>query len=113
MLKLDHIALNVQDLTRAIEWYQSIGFKLNYQDDTWAMLELGSCRLALTIPSEHPPHIAFSVRSLEDFPEGEIMEHRDGSKYLYCKDSEGNTIEYIYRPGSDEDLRWDGGYHLP
>jgi len=45
MLKLDHVALNVQDLTRAIEWYQSIGFELNYQDDTWAMLELGSCRL--------------------------------------------------------------------
>ena len=113
MLKLDHVALNVQNLDRAIEWYKTIGFKLKYSDETWASLESGSCKLALTISSEHPPHLAFRVMSLKDFPDGEIREHRDGSKYLYCKDSEGNTIEWIYWPETEKALDWDGGYHLP
>ena len=108
MLKLDHVALNVQNLDRAVKWYESMGFNLTYSDETWAMLECDGCKLALTIPSEHPPHLAFRVKSLEDFPE-----HRDGSKYLYCKDSEGNTIEWIYWPESEKNLNWDGGYYLP
>lgn len=115
MLKLDHVALNVKNLTRAISWYCEQGFTVDYKDKTWAMLTNGQFRLALTIPSQHPPHIAFRVSSLEEMPHGEIKEHRDGSKYLYHEDSEGNTLEFIYWPQSEEDLlkRWEDGFHLP
>ena len=114
MLKLDHVALNVQNLKRAIDWYCQRGFIVTYQDDTWAMMQLGDFRLALTIPDQHPPHLAFKVKSLENMPDGEIKEHRDGSKYLYCKDSEGNVLEFIYWPKSQEDLikDWEDGFHL-
>ena len=115
MLKLDHVALNVQNLTRAVDWYCQKGFIVTYQDSTWAMLQLGGFRLALTIPEQHLPHVAFVVDSLEEMPPGEILEHRDGSKYLYQKDSEGNTLEFIYWPKSQDDLikKWEDGFHLP
>ena len=115
MLKLDHVALNVQNLKRAVEWYCSQGFVVEYQDDTWAMLKTQNLKLALTIPSQHPAHIAFEVNSLDEMPPGEIKEHRDGSKYLYCKDSEGNVLEFIYWPKSQEDLikKWEDGFHIP
>jgi catechol 2,3-dioxygenase-like lactoylglutathione lyase family enzyme len=115
MLKLDHVALNVQDLQRAVDWYTCRGFIVTYQDSTWAMLQQDDFRLALTIPNQHPPHVAFEVSSLSEMPPGEIKEHRDGSKYLYQKDSEGNTLEFIYWPKSQEDLikKWEDGFHLP
>ena len=98
MYKLDHVALNVKNLKRAVKWYTEKGFAVEYEDETWAMLKLNDFCLALTIPDQHPPHIAFTVDDIHEMPGGEIREHRDGSKYLYCDDSEGNTIEYIFWP---------------
>tara|TARA_Y100000034_G_scaffold122871_1_gene168883 strand:+ start:294 stop:494 length:201 start_codon:yes stop_codon:yes gene_type:complete len=61
------------------------------------MLKVGDAKIALTTPTEHPPHVAFTIDSLDEFPQGcEIKTHRDGSLYSYRKDSEGNTIEWIY-----------------
>ena len=71
-------------------------------DETWALLKIGSTRLALTLPTQHPPHIAFKVDKIEDIPSEDIKEHRDGSKYVYMKDSEDNTIEIIFWP-----KKWD------
>ena len=95
-MKLDHVAIQVKNLVQSIEWYQeNLNAKINYQDETWAMLEIGDLKLALTLPYQHPPHVAFEVQNLKDFPPGEIKYHRDGSAYLYVEDPAGNIVEYI------------------
>ena len=59
-MKLDHIAIQVEDLPLSIKWYvDTLNAEIAYQDETWAMLKIGLTNLALTIPREHPPHIAF------------------------------------------------------
>ena len=50
--------------------------------------------LALVIPTEHPPHIAFTVEDIKDVDHPKYF-HRDGSEYCYIKDIDGNTIELI------------------
>ena len=100
-MQLDHIAINVKDIKKASDWYtMHLGAKIEYLDDTWAMLDVSGTKIALTISRQHPPHFAFTLASLDDFPVGEeIRYHRDGSAYLYIEDPDGNTIEYVYWPG--------------
>ena len=96
---LDHIAINVTNIEESVCWYsKSMNFETIYQDDTWALLKNGDLKLALTLPNHHPPHIAIRVNDLSQIPDGKIGEHRDGSKYLYQKDPDGNVIEWIYYP---------------
>ena len=95
-MNLDHVAIQVSDLKKSVEWYkEKMSAEVKYCDETWAMLRIGNLDLALTIPEQHPPHFAFEVENLCDFPDGEIKYHRDGSAYLYAADPDGNTIEYI------------------
>jgi len=95
----DHIAINVEDIERAVEWYKTkLDAKVHYKDETWALLKVGPTSLALTLPTQHPPHVAFRVDKINDIPSKNIKEHRDGSKYVYLKDSENNTIEIIFWP---------------
>ena len=102
--KLDHIAVNVENIETSVEWYQAnLAAEIDYQDDTWAMLRVGGSRLALTIPDQHPPHIAFSVKMCDLGDEYKV--HRDGSRYIYRVDPDGNTIELICweaEDGNDE-----------
>ncbi len=101
MNKIDHIAIQVTNLVESVEWYvKNFDSKILYSDDTWAMLLIGDTKVALTLPEQHPPHIAIEVSDLSEFPcnNSEIKEHRDGSKYLYVNDPSGNIIEYIYYP---------------
>ena len=99
-MQLDHIAINVNNVKEASGWYTTnLGAKIEYIDETWAMLDVGGTKIALTVSRQHPPHFAFTLQSLEDFPPGEeIRYHRDGSAYLYIEDPDGNTIEYVYWP---------------
>ena len=86
-MKLDHVAIQVNNLEECVDWYvNNFSADISYKDDTWAMLRIGTTNLALTLPSQHPAHIAFEVDTLDDFPEGEIKYHRDGSAYLYESD---------------------------
>ena len=97
-MHFDHIAINVKDIKKSIEWYRvHLGAKIEYADETWAMLCVGSTKIALTISQQHPPHVAFSVRSIDLLP-GKPKYHRDGSAYVYEQDPDGNTVEYIYWP---------------
>lgn len=98
---IDHIAIQVKSVTESIEWYTSrFNGTVLYQDETWAMIDMGNVKLALTIASQHPPHIALCVKDVSEFPGplGKISTHRDGSKYQYTEDLDGNVIEYIYYP---------------
>ena len=68
------------------------------------MLKIVSIKVALTLESQHPPHIGFRVSSLEDMPEGfEILSHRDGTSYVYQEDPDGNVFELIYYPDDQLD----------
>ena len=102
-MQLDHIAINVKDIKKASDWYmKNLGATIEYLDETWAMLDIEGTKLALTVSRQHPPHFAFTLQSLDDFPTGEeIRYHRDGSAYLYIEDLDGNTIEYVYWPKGD------------
>jgi catechol 2,3-dioxygenase-like lactoylglutathione lyase family enzyme len=93
--KLDHIAINVTDIQKSILWYvENLRAVIEYQDDTWAMLDIAGSKIALTISKQHPPHIAFTVEDIKDVDHPKYF-HRDGSEYCYIKDIDDNTIELI------------------
>lgn len=98
-MKLDHVAINVESIDSSIEWYsENLESEILYQDESWAMLKVGQTKIALTVASQHPPHLGFSVESVGDIPCKNPKYHRDGSAYHYIKDPDGNTIEFVYYP---------------
>ena len=103
MKVLDHIAIQVKDINDSCAWYvENLHADILYTDETWAMLQVANMKLALTIASEHPPHWAIKVDSLDDFPKKEkIGSHRDGSRFVYIRDPDGNVVEYVWYPDAD------------
>ena len=98
-MKLDHIALNVKNIEISTSWYKdNLGVEVLYQDETWAMLSTGKTKIALTVKSQHPPHLGFAVEKLDNLPCKEAKYHRDGSAYHYVSDPDGNVIEFLYYP---------------
>tara|TARA_B100000287_G_scaffold425012_1_gene470630 strand:- start:189 stop:479 length:291 start_codon:yes stop_codon:yes gene_type:complete len=92
-LKIDHIAIRVDDVRESVDWYvNEYGCPIIYCDDTWAFLEFDNIKLALVVEDEHPYHIAFEVDDLG--PLGGVL-HRDGSVSRYIDDPSGNKIELI------------------
>lgn len=93
-MKIDHVAINVKNIKKSIEWYlENLEGKILYEDHTWAMLSCAGTKIALTLESQHPPHIGIEV---EQFSEKDnIKNHRDGSSYVYKSDPDGNIIELI------------------
>ena len=90
MEKIDHIAIVVTNINHAVNWYtKNRDCKVNYQDESWAELQLENIKLALVLPQDHPPHIAFEDDSIEG------TKHRDGSESIYEHDTFGNIVEKI------------------
>jgi len=90
-MKIDHIALQVGNPREAANWYCSnYGAKLLYVDDTWSFVQFENVKLAFVIKKQHPAHIAFESKDIED---GKL--HRDGSISVYKKDPWGNIFELI------------------
>ena len=102
-MKIDHIALPVDNIYEACEWYhERFGANVLYFDQTWALLEFDNTKLALFLRDSHPPHFAIEVNP-EFFNKLEFKEHRDGSKYHYLTDPWGSCVELInYGPNSGE-----------
>lgn len=91
---IHHIAVAVDDVKSAVEWYQkTFRCEIDYKDDTWAFLKFDNIKLALVIPGQHPPHIAFLSEQAEKY--GTLKEHRDGSRSVYIKDTAGNSVEVV------------------
>jgi catechol 2,3-dioxygenase-like lactoylglutathione lyase family enzyme len=89
-----HVAVSVKDIKAAVDWYtRTFQCKVSYQDDTWAFLEFANLKLALVIPSQHPPHLAFVSPEAEKF--GTLKPHRDGTRSCYVTDPAGNSIEIM------------------
>ena len=98
--KFDHVAVNVADIARAVEWYTTqLGAEILYQDASWAFLRAGGVKIALTVADQHPPHMGFDVGPdpPESFYKG-AKTHRDGTVSRYVRDPDGNAIEWIYYP---------------
>ena len=93
-MTLDHVAINVKNIKESIAWYESnLSASVLYEDETWAMLCCAGFKIALTIESQHPPHIGIEVEEFSS--DDEVKMHRDGSCYVYKSDPDGNVIELI------------------
>ena len=91
---LDHVAVSVDDIAKAVDWYTStFRCEVAYQDATWAMLKFNNLRLALVIPEQHPPHVAVNRSDAEEF--GSLKTHRDGTASCYVQDPAGNSVEIM------------------
>jgi len=98
--RIDHIAISVEDIKQAVEWYTAnFNCKIKYQDETWAYLGFNNINLALVIPGQHPSHLAFIREDAEKY--GSLKTHRDGTRSCYVKDPTGNSIE-IMAPYQDD-----------
>ena len=77
MRKIDHIAIQVDDIRESVKWYRN-KFKCEviYEDDTWAFLQYENIKMALVVEDEHPYHIAFETDDKGAL--GGTL-HRDGS----------------------------------
>tara|TARA_B100000925_G_scaffold262383_1_gene219658 strand:+ start:102 stop:443 length:342 start_codon:yes stop_codon:yes gene_type:complete len=95
-MKIDHIALQVDDVKESVDYYvNEYGCSIIHCDDTWAFLQFDNIKLALVVEDEHPYHIAFETDD-KGVLNGTL--HRDGSVSNYVKDPSGNTIELIKYP---------------
>ena len=97
MDKIHHIAIQVESITKSVDWYkQNFDITVSYQDETWAMIDFENTSLALVIPEEHPFH--FAIESKDAGSYGQPTEHRDGTASIYIKDIDGNNVEMIKLP---------------
>jgi len=91
---IHHVAIAVSNVAKAVDWYtKHFRCDIEYQDETWALLEFGNTRLALVIPDQHPPHIGFIHPQAEAF--GQLKVHRDGTRSCYVADPAGNAVEVL------------------
>lgn len=94
-----HVAITVNNVAESVEWYtKHFRCDVEYQDETWALLEFGNTRLALVISDQHPPHIGFIHHQAEAF--GELKPHRDGTRSCYVADPAGNAVEVLASIGT-------------
>jgi catechol 2,3-dioxygenase-like lactoylglutathione lyase family enzyme len=92
--RLDHVAIPVQEIASAVDWYtQTFRCRVKYQDATWALLGFNNVDVALVIPSQHPAHLGFQSPDAEKF--GELKTHRDGTRSCYVNDPSGNAVEIL------------------
>ena len=93
-MKLHHVAISVPNIDEAVGWYSgSLEASIEYQDETWALLNVENTSIALVLPSQHPPHVAFETSNAAKY--GELTPHRDGSHSVYVQDPYGNTVEFL------------------
>ncbi len=91
---IDHIAIQVNDIGLAIDWYiQHFKCSVEYRDNGWAYIKFGNINLALVLADQHPGHLAFNVEDAARY--GTLKTHRDGTKSVYVHDPAGNTIEFV------------------
>ncbi|MDA9908909.1 VOC family protein [Gammaproteobacteria bacterium] len=96
--KIHHIAIQVDDISTAVEWYtKAFDVEVSYQDESWAMLKFDNISLALVLPGQHPPHFAIANEHAENY--GALTPHRDGTASVYIKDPFENAVEIIRLQG--------------
>ena len=100
MMIVDHIAIRVDNLEEAEEWYiEHTGAEVTFRDSKYIRLRVKNTNLALIDKKFYPwAHVAVLVESKEDLPldKGKVIHHRDGTIGVYVKDPFGNYLEYIW-----------------
>ena len=106
--KIDHIAVLVDNLDVAEEWYtEKLNGIVTFRDQKYTRLRLANVNIALIDKNHYSdPHFAVLVENKEDLPleDGLIIHHRDGTIGVYVEDPFGNYLEYIWY--SDELKRY-------
>jgi catechol 2,3-dioxygenase-like lactoylglutathione lyase family enzyme len=88
------VAISVNDIAKAVDWYRSnFRCEIAYQDATWAFLKFSNLHLALVLPGQHPPHVAFVSKRATTHPG--LKPHRDGTRSVYISDPAGNAVELM------------------
>lgn len=91
---VDHVAVSVHDVKTALDWYcRHFQCLVLHHDDTWALVQFANIKLALVVPSQHPPHLGFVRPKASDF--GPLTAHRDGTRSVYITDPSGNSVEFL------------------
>jgi len=100
MSVVDHVAILVDDLLVAEEWYaQKLSGKVTFRDPKYIRMRVSNTNIALIDKKHYPhPHFGILVEKIEDLPLelGESVYHRDGTVGVYVKDPFGNYLEYIW-----------------
>jgi catechol 2,3-dioxygenase-like lactoylglutathione lyase family enzyme len=110
--RLGHVAICVEDVATAAQFYQNLGMQVVWQDADWAYLKAGEDGLALLSPDydQAGPHFGFVFCDRTEVDAAhtrlqadgiyvtEIHEHRDGTASFYGRDPDGNWFEYLYEP---------------
>jgi len=98
-MKVDHIAVLVDDLEVSQQWYEKYcDAHLVFDDYKYKRMKVDNTYIAL-ISKKHYQHAHFGilVDSVDKFPNnGKIVHHRDGTIGCYLQDPDGNIVEYIY-----------------
>ena len=105
--RIDHIAILVDDLDVAEEWYvQRLKGVVTFRDDKYTRIQVANTNIALIDKNHYSnAHFAILIENREDLPtdEGMVIHHRDGTIGVYVEDPFGNYLEYIwYSPKQKE-----------
>ena len=105
--KIDHIAVLVDDLDVAEEWYCTrLDGIVTYRDQKYTRIQVENTNIALIDKNHYSyPHFAILVDNKDDLPidQGMAIHHRDGTIGVYVEDPFGNYLEYIwYSPEQKE-----------
>ena len=97
---VDHIAILVDDLSAAEEWYtEKLAGKVAFRDSKYIRMTVSNTNIALIDKNYYPhAHFGILVEKKEDLPLelGEAVYQRDGTIGVYVKDPFGNYLEYIW-----------------
>src|SRR6185295_19088897 len=125
ILGLRHVALNVRDVQRSVDFYRDVlGMQVEWEPDPDNIyLTSGSDNLAIhKLPEGAQPgsiqnvhHIGFIVSRPEDVDlmaaraaahgiplEQPVKTHRDGARSFYFRDPDGILIQLLYHPPISE-----------
>jgi catechol 2,3-dioxygenase-like lactoylglutathione lyase family enzyme len=92
--QIHHVAIPTNNVAESVAWYTShTNCTVQYQDETWALLDYQNIQLALVLPGQHPPHLAIIRDNAGDF--GPLVTHRDGTRSIYVQDNAGNQLEIM------------------
>ena len=119
---LRHLALKVRDVRAAARFYaETFGMRVVWEPDPQNVyLSSGADNLALhedpgAAPGGALDHLGFVVAAPEDVHAAaaalrarrvpiahEPARHRDGSVSCYCRDPDGNLVQILWLPGTNE-----------
>ena len=105
---VDHIAILVDDLSLAEQWYtDKLEAEITFRDQKYIRLSVGNTNIALIDKAHYEhAHFAILVENKEDLPieEGKVVKHRDGTIGVYVKDPFGNYLEYIWYSSDQKEI---------